>query len=430
MGGGFPQRCRVRREMTGRPVRARAAAPGLPTLAQRRSRIAIRATRVRRLPELRGVALSNASVFRRFSRPADPRPAHGRGAPDHEPGAGFALPAVLLLLAGITVLATGGFLVANGDFRISQYHTAGSRAFHTADAALQDHLGTNRRGHNTVSYSYASGKATVVGDTLLDIGDGNMLYTITSSATHQPGGGGSAARSVRVVAMLSDAWFRASAAITAGSGLHKNGNSGAIDGHDQATWSDCSAGPQSDIAGVATGPGLYTQNGAQPVPDGNPPVDDSQSGLRHLEDLGLDWAGITSGSVIEPDFTLPGDSWPDFSTIDPDWWPVIYLETNYALDAGHTGRGTIIAEHDLTMNGSFEWDGIILVGGVMTSDGKQTIEGTTITALNMLLGQTVGGSSVGNGNKSFEFHSCWVRYAAQQFVGGLVPMPGTWSEGM
>jgi len=351
------------------------------------------------------------------------------GPSAHDPRAGFALAAVLLILVGMTLLATGGFLVANADLRVSQYHTASERVFQTADAALQDHLGSNRRGDNTVSYSYSYGGAKVVGDTLLDIGDGNILFTTISHATYQPAGGGTATSTVRVVSMLNDGMFRANAAFTAGSGLHKNGNSGSIDGHDQATSGDCSAGTQTTVAGVATKPSGYTQNGASPVPDGNPPIDDTQSGLQQLQDLGLDWAGIVGGSVIRPDFTVPPDAWPNFATIDPEWWPVIYLDANAAsLDANYSGRGTIIAKNDLTLTGSFTWKGIILVGGVLTSDGFQTIEGTTITALNLLLGQSVGSSSIGNGNKSFDYHSCWVRYAAQQFVGGLVPMPGTWTE--
>ncbi len=362
----------------------------------------------------------------------------GTGArwyPEIDPGNGFALAAVLLILVAMTALATGGFLVAHGDYRVSQYHTAGSRAFQTADAALQDHLGSQRRGHITVGYNYSSGSATVAGDTLLDIGDGNVLFTMTSSATHQPPGGGTATRTVRVVTMLSDAMFRANAAFTAGSGLHKNGNSGSLDGHDQATSGDCSAGPQPDVAGVATGPSPngYTQNGASPVPSGSPAIDSLPSGLAKLQALNLDWGGIVNGTVIQPDFTIPGDSWPDFSTIDPDWWPVIHITSNsFALSAGFTGRGTIIADQNLDLNGSFEWKGIILVGGVLTSNGKQTVEGTTITALNMLppFNQAVMESSVGNGNKAFNYQSCWVRYAAQQFVGGLVPMPGSWSEGM
>lgn len=344
---------------------------------------------------------------------------------------GFALVTILIMLVALTALATGGFLVSNTDLRVSQSHTAGVRAFQTADAAMQDHMGTVKRGNHTVSYSYAAGAATVSGTQLLDIGDGNTLHHIVSAATHQPPEGGLAARQVSLVAMMHNGNFYANAAITAGSGLHKNGNSGELDGHDHANTGHCSAGTQPSVAGVATGPGMYTQNGAAPVPDGNPPVDDSQSGLQQLLDLGLDWQGIVSGNLITPDFYFPGDSWPNFASLDPDWWPVFYFDQPLvSLDANYSGRGTIIARHDLTMNGNFTWDGIILVGGVMTSDGKQTISGTTVTALNMLLGDVVPVSSVGNGNKEFVYQSCWVRMAAQQFTGGLVWEPGTWSEDM
>lgn len=344
---------------------------------------------------------------------------------------GFALVSVLITLVALTALATGGFLISNSDYQVAQNHTAGSRAFQTADAAAHHHLGANRRGNNSVNYTYASGNATVSGGPLLDLGDGNTLHRLTSVATHNPAEGGTAGRQISLVAMMHNGNFKAKAAITAPTGLHKNGNSGALDGNDLATASDCTAGPQPPVAGVATFPGGYTQNGAQPVPDGAPPVDDSQSGLAHLQDLNIDWAGIVNGTFITPDFTIPGDAWPNFGTIDPEWWPVIYLDQAHAsIDQTNSGRGTIIAKNDLTLNGSFTWDGIILVGGVMVSDGKQTVDGTTVTALNMLLGQSVGQSSIGNGNKEFSYHSCNVRYAAQQFIGGLVYMPGSWSEGM
>lgn len=356
--------------------------------------------------------------------------------PERDSRGGFALAAVLLVLVALTALATGGFLVANGDYRVSQYHSAGSRAFQTADAALHDYLGTEKRGWRTVGYTYSSGSATVVGDTLLDIGDGNVLFTTVSSSTHQPAGGGTAARTVRVVAMSSDATFRANAAFTSGSGLTKNGSSGSLDGNDQSTTAQCSAGPQPSVAGVATYP--YTQNGNGQVTAGNPPADttDTQA-INYIASLGLDWDGIRSQTAVEPDFVIPTDPWPteaSIDAVDPDWWPVIYIDAaTYDVDnVNYSGRGTIIARDDLTMNGNFSWRGIILVGGVFTSDGKQTIEGTTVTGLNRLppLNQVVGQSSVGNGNKDFLFDSCWVRLAAQQFVGGLVPMPGTWSEGM
>lgn len=359
----------------------------------------------------------------------------GRSLERHSSG-GFALASVLLILVAMTALATGGFFIANGDFRVSQYHSAGSRAFQTADAALQDYLGTEKRGWQTIGYTYASGSATVVGDTLLDIGDGNVLFTQASSASHSPPGGGTADRTVRVVSLLSDNTFRANAAFTSGSGLTKNGSAGSLDGNDTATSSQCSAGAQPSVAGVATYP--YTQNGSGQVTAGNPPADtlDTQS-VNYVASLGLDWGGIRSQSTVEPDFVIPNDPWPteaSIDAVDPDWWPVIYIDqATYDVDnVNYSGRGTIIARDDLTMNGNFSWRGIILVGGVFTSDGKQNIDGTVVTGLNGLppYNQFVGQSSVGNGNKNFLFNSCWVRLAAQQFVGGLVPMPGTWSEGM
>lgn len=350
---------------------------------------------------------------------------------NHAGNRGFALISMLIALVALTALATGGFLVASSDLRVSQSHTAGTRAFHVTDAAMYEHMGSHRRGDDTLSYTYPGGSATVAGELLLDIGDGNTLHRLEADGTHSPAEGGTSVRNVSVVAMLHDGGLKANAAITAGSGLFKNGASGELNGNDQATTTaQCPAGAQPSVAGVAVGPGGYAQNGAQPVPDGNPPVDDTQSGLDHLLDVGLDWAAITSGSFIVPDFTVPPDAWPNFATLDPDWWPAIYITGSAALDANHSGRGTIIVEDNLTLNGSFVWDGILLVGGTLTSDGKQTVQGMAVAAMNMLLGQAVPQSSIGNGNKEFSFNSCWVQLAAQQFAGGLIQVPGTWSEGM
>ncbi|MDX1579971.1 MAG: hypothetical protein R3266_15915 [Gemmatimonadota bacterium] len=350
----------------------------------------------------------------------DPRAASG----------GFALVSVLILLVVLTGLAAAGFLVSNGEYRISQAHAAGSRAFHTADAAMYEHMGTNRRGTNSVSYTFASGSAQVGGTQLIDLGDGNTLHRITATGTHTPPNGGGAVREIELIAMMHDAGFKANAALTAGSGLLKNGGSGALDGWDQTTPSDCSAGSQPSVAGVATGPGEYTQTGGSPVPTGNPPLDQSQSGYDHLADLGLDWGGLLGGDVVTPDFTIPGDPWPDFGSMDPDWWPVIYVDGPAAVSPVQNGRGTLIVRNSLTINGSWQWNGIVLVGDAILANGNNTVSGTAIAGLNELLGQSVPPSSIANGDKQFLFHSCWVRTAAQQFLGGLIEVPGTWSESM
>lgn len=345
--------------------------------------------------------------------------------------AGFALVAMLVLLVAMAALATGGFFVANADYQISQNHMAGSNAFHVSDAALEDHFGTNRRGTNTVSYTYAGGTAAVSGRTLIDIGDGNFLHEIVSNSLHTPPEGGQAVRRSSMVAMTSNGGFTANAALTAGGGIQKNGGSGQIDGNDQASGGDCTPGPQPAVAGVATGPGMYNQNGGSPVPTGTPPIDTSQSAYDQVAALGIDWAGLLAGTAVAPDFTIPGDSWPNFGSIDPDWWPVILVDqASYTANPGDSGRGTLIVRGDLTLSGSFQWDGIILVGGAIISNGDNNVEGTAVAGLNTLLGQSVPPTAIANGNKKFLFQSCWVRFAAQQFLGGLVPVPGTWSEGM
>ncbi len=344
---------------------------------------------------------------------------------------GFALVAVLITLVALAALATGGFFAANVEYKLSQNHTAGARAFHVADAAMYDHMGTNRRGGITASYTYSAGSSTVEGERLLDLGDGNFLYRITSRSTHQPPEGGRSVRTVSLVGMSHDGGFKAKAALTAGGGVEKKGGSGTIDGNDNAATADCTPGPQGAVAGVATGPGMYTQNGGSPVPTGSPPIDESQSAYDQLASLGIDWAGVLAGSVVTPDFQVPGDAWPNFGSIDPDWWPVIFVDQNsFSVSPGNTGRGTLIVRGDLTINGSFQWDGIVLVGGKLTSNGNNTIDGTAVAGLNLLLGQTVPPVAIANGNKKFRYNSCWVRFAAQQFTGGLVQIPGTWSESM
>jgi hypothetical protein len=96
----------------------------------------------------------------------------------------------------------------------------------------------------------------------------------------------------------------------------------------------------------------------------------------------------------------------------------------------HSGQGTLVVNGDLMMNGSFNWDGIMLVGGVLTSNGYQTIEGAVVTGLNVLLGQTVGESHLANGNKKFRYNSCHVQFAKEAAFGGLIEIPGTWTESL
>ncbi len=341
---------------------------------------------------------------------------------------GFALLMALLTLIGLTALAAAGFVLSNTDNRVSQNHVSSLEAFLTADAGLYEYLGTQRDGETAQTYTYGTGTANVSGQKLLEIGDGRRLYRITALATYDSPEGGTATRTVSAVAMYAEAEVDFPAAIAAVPGLDKQGGSGDIDGNDHADEDDCEIAVDDPVAGVLVPPGGYNQDGGSSVPEGDPPIQEmDQAALMAL--LHIDWQGVVNGGLY-PNYTVPADDWPDFGALPPNDWPTIQATGDMTVSSGHSGQGTLVVTDDLTMNGSFNWDGILLVGGVLTSNGYQTIEGAVVTGLNVLLGQTVGESHLANGNKKFRYNSCYVLFAKEAAFGGLIEIPGTWTESL
>ena len=341
---------------------------------------------------------------------------------------GFALLTVLLTLIGVTALAAAGFVLSYTDNRVSQNHASSLEAFLTANAGLYEYLGTQKDGETAQTYAYGTGTANVSGQKLLEIGDGRRLYRITALATYDSPEGGTATRTLSAVAMFAMAEVEFPAAIAAVPGLDKEGGSGEIDGYDNADEDDCEIAVDDPVAGVLVPTGGYTQNGGQSVPEGDPDIYEmDQAALLAL--LNLDWQSVVNGGLY-PDYTVPPDAWPDYGALPPDDWPIVQVTGDIAVSSGHSGQGTLVVNGDLTMNGSFQWDGIILVGGVLTSNGNQTIEGAVVTGLNVILGQTVEESHLANGNKKFRYNSCNVVFAKEAAFGGLIEIPGTWTESL
>ena len=98
---------------------------------------------------------------------------------------------------------------------------------------------------------------------------------------------------------------------------------------------------------------------------------------------GIDWAGIMAGQHPCRTSTIPGESFPSASDFDndPNYWPVIRVHTN-GFSLPNRGRGIIIADSNFTISGSNMWDGIVLVGGQLTSNGNNTTAGATLSGLN------------------------------------------------
>lgn len=337
---------------------------------------------------------------------------------------------VLVALVGLTALAAAGMVITETELRATENADAGTSAFYAADAALQEYMGT-RYGESVDTFTYSTGTAVVEGEQLLELPGDRILYRVRSVSTYVPPEGGTASRTISRLALFDAGTITAKASFAAGAGLLKSGGSGTISGVDYATPGDpnCPDSPGSTVAGVAVPTSGYTQDGGGLVPDGDPDVDDTAvSSIELLEQTGVPWEKIVNEGLIEPDYLIPPDSWPLAGTLGADEWPVIYVDGNATVTADHNGQGTIIVRQNLEMNGDFVWRGLVLVGGYLTSNGYQIVEGATITGLNELLGELTPSSDLGNGNKSFLYHSCYLSMASKAAFGGLAEVPGSWAE--
>lgn len=344
---------------------------------------------------------------------------------------GFALLIALLAIVCLTALATGGWMLSNSERQVSHNHGASQTAFYAADAGLKQYLGDHQGSSpaSPVGYTFARGEATVTAQEITEIGPYHSIWKITSDGSYDVPGGGTATRTVSRIAMLNAETFKFPGAFTSPTGLTKNGAAGSISGTDQATSTDCPAGGLEDVAGAAVpsemGTEAYEQQGGGSVLEGDPPLLDTKTQQELLEETDIPWQEVVDGQAMQFDYEIPPDSWPDFSSMSSSENPIIYVDGDFNLPS--SGQGTLVVRGDLTMGGTMNWEGPLLVGGAVTSDGKQNVYGGVISGLNLLLGETVAKSSVGNGSKVFQYDSC-VLLDAMKESATFAEEPGTWYE--
>ena len=211
---------------------------------------------------------------------------------------------------------------------------------------------------------------------------------------------------------------------TALSGIQKNGSAGKLSGFDANTGAGGCPPGLGAVAGVAvpTSPGM---TGTQTAAMGNPPIQLLGDADATKGAVDIDWAGIVNQTAdLTYDVVIPGGVWPSFA--DPNYWPTILIKGDLTLAT--QGRGTLIVTGTLTMSGGDAlWDGVVLVGNTLISNGNGEVHGATITGLNILLGLPVPIQDIGNGNKTYEFNSCNAARALQSQA-RLRPFPNTWMD--
>jgi len=365
---------------------------------------------------------------------------------------GFALPLALLVMIVLTVGITAGLKSTNAEVINNSAHRGDNKAYFLAQAGLEKFIATRNltglcasgSGMNsstggtaatgcladptasnadsewvTIGLTKGSAKVTAVmvrkyiSDVLpalyfiRSVGyDSSSKLTGASYSELPDRGVGMYAEFSKAVVNVQGAWF-------ALSGLHKNGNAGLISGVDQCSVANGGSG--ATLAGGVIPSGGQFSGDVTPF-QGSPAIDTTKTFAQMVSSAKLDWAGIISSNAISADFEVPQQSFPSSSwfTSNPNAWPVIRVHTNnFSLPTA--GRGMIIADSNFVISGSNMWDGIVLIGGALTSNGNNTTAGATFAGLNYLLGGNPAGSSDdsdANGQKTYTYNSCNVSKAS------------------
>jgi hypothetical protein len=344
---------------------------------------------------------------------------------------GFALPTAILVVGILSISIAAGFTLVNAERKGVDDQKAQVSAFVLAEQGLEtffikrDSLGFKstppgvREG--PIRVYLKGGYADVELDRIRPpVGSLAGLYVVRSKGTQTQGAIGGTPAGVRTVAQYA-AWEPASMEVLAGwtaiSGIKKNGNSGQFLGIDACKDS-------ASIAGVAV----------PQVPGFNQPG--TTDSLEYLADsvnaaaarVEIDWAGILAGTALTPTYIVPPDAIPSFA--DTTFYPTIFMVGSGTVGSSQLngGRGTLIVANNLdTGSGAtFNWKGVVLVGGDLTGNGNNYIQGAIVSALNAKLGQKVAINTV-NGTKQYQYNSCEVA-KAMMALGALIPLPNTWVD--
>jgi len=349
---------------------------------------------------------------------------------------GATLPMTVLVIAIMGVAVAISYARLSSERRITGDSQAQVDAFTVAQSGLNNYLaGRNEKPgpSQDTTFTTLPGGTALVSLRMLRESTITLLpavYVITSRGTatgavRYDARSPAAERTVATYALWTPAPLDLDAAFTSLSGLDKEGNSGALDGND-----GCGGSGMPAIPGVAVPNGTYTGH-TNPI-NGNP--DNAPIGLGTLgpggtakDEVDIDWAGITAGTVLPPDYLYPAQPWPTADQFAE--WPVVRVDGDLAVPAGAaaSGKGILIVTGNMTISGSRTWDGLILVGGTFLSEGNNTIRGALITGLNVKLGMFVPPTAIGEGQKTFQYNSCALTRALGH-VGSLQRVRNGWTD--
>lgn len=365
------------------------------------------------------------------------------------PRRGFAMFMALGALVIIAVLVAGSSFITLQESQLGQNQLVQSRAMAAAEYGLNKiqadwdktpNLQMNNGASFDMQYQVPSiGDWCKVRITRLN----NETFWLVSEGRSSVGNSINQARTAvkRVSAFLRlrIPTIKANAAITAGGNVTVKGGA-AIEGKNTNPpgWSGCSAGADKPGIVVPTGSTVTTQgsstvDGVACISPNNPPncgwttdplAADSNSYIRYGDEnwnsltaqANITIPGGTIGNAVAPDTLANGScnkgntlnwgephrSGTDYMPGCINYFPIIYSTADVTLNGDGRGQGILLVNGNLTINGSFEWHGLIVVtNDIVRGNGNAQVYGGV-----MARNEVKTDASVLSGTTNYYYSGC------------------------
>ena len=366
---------------------------------------------------------------------------------------GMALAVAIFALVVVGAMVAGAFFAGTQEQRVGENQRRVQQSFGIAEAGTQERMLTwdpatlNRRTQYPQDSVIIGPNAVAPGGTgrysgySYRLGPNIFLLDVTGMDSRSFGGsiagGGGARQRVGMIARIAPIEFGIRASLTTQGGVSVGGNA-EIDGADQIPtgWASCDP-PGPAQAGVRDNGGTVGTSGAGTVV-GNPPVvnDPSINSSTFTTFGGATYAQLAARATIQHPGgninTAPRvagttcdktdiNNWGDpYNPTAPcgNYFPIIHVNGDLTVNT-EQGQGILLVDGNLTVNGSWDFYGIVIILGDLRTAGGGTADAHFWGGV-MARNADLSTQSL-NGHATLNFSSCSI-LAALQAQSPISPM--------
>jgi hypothetical protein len=308
--------------------------------------------------------------------------AHRASPPRRDDRGGFAIAAVVFMLAAVMLLMATGYDLVRllGDVRGSARD--GMMAEQAADAVVDRFMG-ERIGTPPDSEVVRLTETTTVrvrARRLARLAGHRSSYVLVGAA--EQGGTFPAKRTVREFALLEPP-VEATAVVALVSGALTVDRQATVSGTDAAGSTACVV-PTGNIGG-AFAVGSVGTTGGNPI-SGSPATQTAASRTAAVAQLGVRW-DILLGADVPVQYSS-ASAWPSFATMHADTFPLIRIQGDFSPTSVHNGRGALIVTGAFRPGSSFSWNGVVLAGSYVPNAASPswTLRGLIVAGMDAAAG--------------------------------------------